>query len=659
MARSPAESVAATPPAIRRKPDHRGAGGANALSAAPAESVLRTSGEAMAPAVREEMESRFGRDFSAVRVHNDAPAHRAAMQMNAEAFTSGSDIVFAAGRYDPDSGSGRRLLAHELTHVVQQSPVDAGASPAQVSVSRRSAGGAGIVQRDAADLALRFNEALSRSDWDGAARALMEMTDADAGAELRLLNPEVRMRIRNAAYRIDPNPDNRVVRLVEAAEATVPPAPRAAPASPAADDVAALSSGEKLLRALRYSFETMGDDARRELENLLSPQSLLIMAGFVAAYIAAQLTPIGWIADGIALASLTVAAFFIGRVVFDVLGDLFHYFEAVNASTESQLRDAGRALSRAVARGGIQVVVLLLMRGLRGGRGAGTPPRAPPPALGGELVTTGGLVVRVPPAAVPEVPISRAPGSSMPFSRGPLGEPPVRPGRPPIAPTEPALPEPVRPSTPGTPPVAEPPPVPRGPSVPESPLPEVPQPPTSPPMSRMPARPARPGRSTPELGDGSLAERMPWPVPVPRRGPDPDTEDEGRRRRCRGMAVGQRGGNNCHDAFATLVSGTSREWGVETPEGDFVEFDGLGVDPTLYEIKTGYTYLLSTSPSTQLLREQTIHRFIDQSQLQLHVAERCGYRLVWVFNNRQVADLVDGFIQPRVTYRPFDCDIDR
>lgn len=125
------------------------------------------------------------------------------------------------------------------------------------------------------------------------------------------------------------------------------------------------------------------------------------------------------------------------------------------------------------------------------------------------------------------------------------------------------------------------------------------------------------------------------------------------------MAVGQRGGNNCHDAFATLVSGTSREWGVETPEGDFVEFDGLGVDPTLYEIKTGYTYLLSTSPSTQLLREQTIHRFIDQSQLQLHVAERCGYRLVWVFNNRQVADLVDGFIQPRVTYRPFDCDIDR
>ncbi|HEV2805957.1 MAG TPA: hypothetical protein VGW57_13625 [Chthoniobacterales bacterium] len=52
----------------------------------------------------------------------------------------------------------------------------------------------------------------------------------------------------------------------------------------------------------------------------------------------------------------------------------------------------------------------------------------------------------------------------------------------------------------------------------------------------------------------------------------------------------------------------------------------------LYEIKTGYTFLLNTSPSTYALREPTIHSFIDQSVNQLAVATRCGYPLVWVLN---------------------------
>jgi hypothetical protein len=125
------------------------------------------------------------------------------------------------------------------------------------------------------------------------------------------------------------------------------------------------------------------------------------------------------------------------------------------------------------------------------------------------------------------------------------------------------------------------------------------------------------------------------------------------------MAVAQRGGNNCHDAFATSVSGVNREWGVETPEGMYADFDAIGMGGLLYEIKTGYGYLLNTSPSTQLMRERTIHRFIDQSINQLAVATRCGYPLLWVFNDPAVADFVDGFIEPRVTSIPFDCDLDR
>jgi hypothetical protein len=66
------------------------------------------------------MEASFGQDFSTVRVHDDARAARTADAIDAAAFTVGQDIAFAAGRYDPDGATGRRLLAHELAHVVQQ-----------------------------------------------------------------------------------------------------------------------------------------------------------------------------------------------------------------------------------------------------------------------------------------------------------------------------------------------------------------------------------------------------------------------------------------------------------------------------------------------------------------------------------------------------------
>ena len=148
------------------------------------------------------------------------------------------------------------------------------------------------------------------------------------------------------------------------------------------------------------------------------------------------------------------------------------------------------------------------------------------------------------------------------------------------------------------------------------------------------------------------------PRPQLRPHPDQDVEQE-RRCGCRGMAVGQRGGNSCHDRFATSVSGVGREWGVETPEGLYADFDARGRDGMLYEIKTGYRFLLNTSPSTYRLRERHIHQFIDQSQNQLAVATRCGYSLVWVFNDPAVASLVDGSIQPPVEAVPFDCDEDR
>src|SRR5690348_6540336 len=70
--------------------------------------------------VRFDMEKRFGRDFSQVRVHNDGESAAATRAYGALAYTTGQDIVFGPGQYRPSTASGRRLLAHELAHVVQQ-----------------------------------------------------------------------------------------------------------------------------------------------------------------------------------------------------------------------------------------------------------------------------------------------------------------------------------------------------------------------------------------------------------------------------------------------------------------------------------------------------------------------------------------------------------
>jgi hypothetical protein len=83
--------------------------------------VLRSSGQPLDASTRAFMDSRFGQDFSGVRVHTGARAAESARAVNALAYTVGRDVVFDAGQYQPQTNEGRGLLAHELTHVMQQS----------------------------------------------------------------------------------------------------------------------------------------------------------------------------------------------------------------------------------------------------------------------------------------------------------------------------------------------------------------------------------------------------------------------------------------------------------------------------------------------------------------------------------------------------------
>ncbi len=81
----------------------------------------RGGGQPLETKLRMQMESAFGANFSGVRVHNDSKADKLNRALSARAFTTGRDIFFRQGAYNPGSSSGRELLAHELTHVVQQS----------------------------------------------------------------------------------------------------------------------------------------------------------------------------------------------------------------------------------------------------------------------------------------------------------------------------------------------------------------------------------------------------------------------------------------------------------------------------------------------------------------------------------------------------------
>jgi Domain of unknown function (DUF4157) len=100
--------------------------------------VLRSPGQQLDAATRAYFEPRFGRDFSRVRVHSDARAAESAEALHALAYTVRQNIVFGTGQYRPELASGKLLLAHELTHVVQQTSPAVKADASSASLDERT-----------------------------------------------------------------------------------------------------------------------------------------------------------------------------------------------------------------------------------------------------------------------------------------------------------------------------------------------------------------------------------------------------------------------------------------------------------------------------------------------------------------------------------------
>lgn len=104
----------------QRKESSSGDASGKAAPSIVSDVLSSSGGQPMDGSTKRFMESRFGQDFSQVRIHTDSRAAESASAIQARAYTSGRDVVFGAGEYQPGTDSGKRLLAHELVHVGQQ-----------------------------------------------------------------------------------------------------------------------------------------------------------------------------------------------------------------------------------------------------------------------------------------------------------------------------------------------------------------------------------------------------------------------------------------------------------------------------------------------------------------------------------------------------------
>jgi hypothetical protein len=171
-----------------RKADHDGHAKSDSASASFVESL--GSGRPLDPATRVFFESRFGADLRDVRVHTDARAAESARSINALAYTTGHNIVFASERFHPGSSAGRKLLAHELAHIIQQDSL----SPKTLSPNDKHNPADGLIT-EAAETASPVlsgsNLRLARQTADGSASGTPPVTASpqelmDQGNALRM-----------------------------------------------------------------------------------------------------------------------------------------------------------------------------------------------------------------------------------------------------------------------------------------------------------------------------------------------------------------------------------------------------------------------------------------------------------------------------------------
>lgn len=432
---------------LMRKAGPAGRGAAAPLGPeAPAlvHAALRSPGYPLAAQDRSFFEARFGEDLGHVRIHMDAVAGESARAIGALAYTVGSRIAFAHGLYQPLTGPGRELLAHELAHVVQhgdstdaactvrRQETEGGGKPLEERATREeskaiirdlervvpgAAGGVGdfvhafqilnglamFAMLDTLDELKTLGEFALLKDNIGSAegvnRPRIEVAMAAVHDHGSVTFEAFAAGQGDAFSSLTPGQQEDIQRFF-----AKPAAPQAAPEAgpPAQKPISALSAGEKLSLALDFARSKRDESWNRAIEDLKSPRSILTMAFIAGAFIAAQAVPVTWIADAALLAGLTIAGFFLGVSAATLVIDIAKFFAAINAQTEDDLRASGQALADAVSIFGVFAITGALSEGIGAGiKGASTTPLDPPPTGFADAYAPGAGIIRVPKDMVP------------------------------------------------------------------------------------------------------------------------------------------------------------------------------------------------------------------------------------------------------------------
>jgi hypothetical protein len=178
------------PPPLQRAADGGSADGGFAAPTDFSSFLGRGGGSPLPTSLRQPIESRLGADLSGVAVHTGSDAAAAAGAIGARAFTYGSDVYFGAGQYDPASTSGRHLIAHELTHTLQQTggvqrkPLDGSLVPARLAQRRIQGSFFGNVKKKFGALKEKYNQFFGRSGQDARTETGDENLDAMSKGEL-------------------------------------------------------------------------------------------------------------------------------------------------------------------------------------------------------------------------------------------------------------------------------------------------------------------------------------------------------------------------------------------------------------------------------------------------------------------------------------------
>src|SRR5262245_14210711 len=682
-------------------PSNPADGSPNGNGSTHVRNVINSGGRPLDQGARSFFEPRFGIDFGHVRIHTDAAASQSACAINARAYTLGNNIVFGSGEYCPDSESGRRLLAHELAHLTRR-PTD---PESMVQVQRQPASSEricvpGLATDDPAcpEVAKREKEEVSKKKSGTTITitgpesplpygvGLRVPAHSDAMSGINSWSEEYGARNYATSYNKFTVSTFRVLQICQFDAAGAPGVSLYYAYDTKSSDKYAVGPESIARFVSEHGGQITADGSNTDQlvtgKKMLDPRTLPAAADALEEeppmyYVAPKLPRYNVISDSFVLEDYYLMRAYLRQRPDGSYAVLYYIAENLHSDRRPEwvvgpkwlnqftkqldLYAGMAAFSYPIQKGAMPAdyqalsarYIVGVMKGdperassgldawgaaakdpywwLQVGSGYAGAAQTPRPNL--KLVHSVKVGGGIPTAVEPVV----NPGSVSSSTRnvGQVGTARALAAEPATAPAPVQIPRSRPEGVPGWNPNPAPAP-----------------------------QPISPLES--QLGIGAASRLSVTPAPWP--DVDKDLDEPRKRGKCAYESIGQQFGRyHCHAAYATMLSKVTREVRVYTPDGEYVDFDAMDHGETLYEVKTGYRWLVfSTNP---VRRNEIVTRFWGQAVKQMLVAWECGHPLKWYFNDPYVASFFgaenapypDYFEVPlpvSVWYVPYNCDVD-